>query len=161
MFRGRFHDVPYNSTYVPLLPRVSQTSSCFHKTSIRVHGLTFGIYPWEFAPTSMATSMKIILLKFYMEVHGSFHCRWKWKLPLLPSIAQLPRIYSVEVSMSFHMPLHTFTYFHEYHKVGAASTRLTLTLTLTLRWSYLHGSWPTSNFHGSSLLLPWKLELLA
>ena len=85
-----------------------------------------------------------------MDVHGnrfecgSFHGS-TWKFPL-----------SVEVkcfnaSMSFHIPLHTTIYFHDYHKLPVASTRqiLTLTPTLTISWSYLHGSWPTSIFHGS------------
>ena len=31
-----------------------------------------------------------------------------------------------------------------------------ITLTLTLALSYLHGSWPTSDFHGSFHQLPWK-----
>ena len=68
--------------------------------------------------------------------------------------------------MSFQRPHHTSIYFHEYHQLPAACT--TLTLTLTLIWNNLRGSWPTSNFHGSrlevhgsGLLLPWKLELLA
>ena len=68
--------------------------------------------------------------------------------------------------MSFDIPLHTFVYSHEYHKHPAASTRLTLTPTPTLSWRYLHGSWPNSNFHGSTSkyikgLIPWKLELFA
>ena len=69
---------------------------------------------------------------------GCFHCFHQ---------LQLPRICSVEASMRLHIPLHTSIYFREYHKPPAAST--VLTLTLTLSWSYLHGSWPTSNFHGS------------
>ena len=35
---------------------------------------------------------------------------------------QLPRIYSVEAFMRFYIPLHTSIYFHEYHKLPAAST---------------------------------------
>ena len=38
---------------------------------------------------------------------GSFHCFHQ---------LNLPRVYSVETSMSFHIPLNTSTYFHEYHK---------------------------------------------
>ena len=103
------------------------------------------------------------LVEASMKVHGSFHCQWKWKLPLLPSIAAS----TMEDSMSFHITLRTSVYIHEYRELPAASTRLTLTLTLTLSWSYLHGRWPTSNFHGqmevhgSSVLLPWKLGPLS
>ena len=43
---------------------------------------------------------------------------------------QLPRIYSVEASVSLHIPLHTSIHFHEYHKPPAASRRQTLTLTM-------------------------------
>ena len=57
----------------------------------------------------------------------------------------------------FHIPLHTSTYLHEHHKLLDASTRLTLALTLSC--SYLRVSWPTAmEVHGSSLLLPRKLE---
>ena len=47
---------------------------------------------------------------------GSFHCFHQ---------LQLPRIYSMEASMRFHIPLQTSTYFTEYHKLPAACTRLT------------------------------------
>ena len=137
------------------------------ETSLEVGGSRF---------TSMEIPRKLVqvdllpwkLVKASMEVRGIFYCRWKWKLPLLPSMAasmnifrgsfhcfhqlHLPLIYSMEASMSFHIPLHTSIYFHEYHKLPAASTRRNLTLTLTraltLSWSYLHGSW-RSNSPGS------------
>ena len=54
--------------------------------------------------------------------------------------------------MSFHIPLHTSTYFHEYHKLVAASKKLPLILTKTLSWFYLLGNWPTAKSHGSG----WK-----
>ena len=101
-----------------------------------------------------------------MEVHGSFHFQWKYKLPLLQSITASTNIFRG----IFHGLPYTHTYIRQPTSTSiknspAASTRPTLTLTLS--WSYLHGSWPTSNFHGvmevhgSSLLLSWKLELLA
>ena len=91
-----------------------------------------------------------------MEVSGSFH-RNTCKLPLSVEVEashcfrQLPlaRMHSVEASMSFHIPLHTSIYFHEYHKLPAAPTTLAPTLILTLSKSHLHGSWPTSNLHES------------
>ena len=148
-FRGSFHEFPHTHAYLHLLQRVSQTSSSFHKTSIRVHRLSFDLTPWKFPPTSMETSMETILLpwklpwkwfyfdwsfhasKFHVEVnflpwksvevgllpwkipwklvevdflpwklveaskevHGSFHYRWKWKLPLHPSIAASTNIF--------------------------------------------------------------------
>ena len=89
------------------------------------------VLPWTFVES-------------FMEVHGSFHCRWKGKLPLLPSVAAATNIFRG----SFHELPYTptyLTYFHEYDKPPAASTKLTLTLTLTLSWSCFYGSWPTSN----------------
>ena len=43
-----------------------------------------------------------------MEEHGSFHCRWKCKLPLLPSNAAFTNIFRGR----FHELQHTPTYFH-------------------------------------------------
>ena len=89
----------------------------------------------------------------YMEISavgrsGRFHCFHQ---------LQLVRTYSVEVFMSFHIPLHM--YFHLLPRVSQTSSCLhktnpnrIRTLTLTLSWSYLHGSWPTSKFHGRT----WK-----
>ena len=54
-----------------------------------------------------------------MELEASL-ASINWKLPLLPSIED-PRTYSMEASMSFHIPLHTSTYIREYHKLPAAS----------------------------------------
>ena len=80
---------------------------------------------------------------------GSLHCCHQ---------LQLPRIYSVEASMSFHIPLHTSTYFHEYHKLPAASTRLPIGPT-DFRSIYFHGSWWKLpwKFPRSFLQLTWKL----
>ena len=36
---------------------------------------------------------------------------------------QLLRVDSVEASNAFYIPLHTSTYFHEYHKLPGVSTR--------------------------------------
>ena len=113
-----------------------------------------GLLPWKFSWKLVEVDLLTWkLVEASMVVHGSFHCRWKWKLPLLPSMAasmnifrgsfhcfhqlHLPLIYSMEASMSFHIPLHTSIYFHEYHKLPPVSRRLTLALTLNR--SYLHG----------------------
>ena len=90
--------LPYTPTYFHLLPRLSQTSSCFYKTSIRDHRLPFDLLPWWFPPTSMEVNLlpwkllqvdllawKLvevdllpwILVEASMEAHGSLHCRWK------------------------------------------------------------------------------------
>ena len=153
---------------INLLPRVSQAFSYFQKTSM---GVSFNFFlanlllptpckkkfPWKSVEVNSLASMEISI-----EVGGSrliyFHgSSWKlpWKYMEVSTVGgigsfdcfhqlQLPRIYSVEASMSFHVPPHTSTYFHEYHKLPAASTRLTLTLTRTLSWSCLHASCPTS-----------------
>ena len=92
IFRGSFHELPYTPTYFHLPLRVLQTSSFFHKTSIRVLQLPFGRLPWKFPVTS-----------FYMEVGGRrFTCMefsmelWKfpWKLVEVD--------YFMDVSRSFH-----------------------------------------------------------
>ena len=46
-------------TYFHLLPRVSQTSSSFHKTSIRVHRYPSDLLLWSFPPISMETSVEV------------------------------------------------------------------------------------------------------
>ena len=46
----------YTPMYFHLLPRVSQTSSCFYRNPMRVHRLPFVILPWIFPPTSMEGS---------------------------------------------------------------------------------------------------------
>ena len=90
-----------------------------------------------------------------MEVSGSFNvstckflCRWKWKLPLLPSMAASTNIFRG----SFHELPYTPTYFHLLPRVSYTSScfhKTILNPNPDLIWSYLHGSCPTSNFHGS------------
>ena len=46
IFRGSFNELPYAPTYFHLLPRVSQTSSCFHKTDPKPK---LEIPPWKLA----------------------------------------------------------------------------------------------------------------
>ena len=84
-----------------------------------------------------------------MELEASL-ASINWKLPLLPSIEASTNIFHG----SFHELSHTPTYFNLYPRVSQTSSCFStrLTLTLTLSWSYLHGSWPTSNFHRSR----WK-----
>ena len=74
-----------------------------------------------------------------MEVRrfrGSFHCRWKWKLPLLPSIATSTNIFRG----SFHAHPYTPTYLHLLARVSQIS-------------SCFHDTNPTLE------LPPWKLFL--
>ena len=103
IFRGSFHGLPCTLVYLHLLPRVSQTSSCFHKTSIRVHQLPFDLLPWNFSPNSMETSMEVNLLS-WKSVEADF---LPWKFPWkLMEVDLLPWKY-VEVSTiggsgSFH-----------------------------------------------------------
>ena len=79
------------------------------------------------------------------SINCSFHEYITWKLPWA----------------SIYPYVHSSSYFPEYHKLPAASTRLNL--TLTLRWSYLQGSWSTSNFRGNEASMEadgsrWKLS---
>ena len=62
-------------------------------TSMEVRGID--LLPWKLVEASM-------------EIHGNFHCRWKWKFPLLPSIASSTNI----CRGSFHELPYTPTYFH-------------------------------------------------
>ena len=75
---------------------------------------------------------------------GSFYCFHQ---------LQLPQIFCVEAYMRFHIPLHTSTYFHEYHKLPAASTRLALG-SVDFRSSFFRGvfhqrPWKPIYIHGS------------
>ena len=80
VFRGSFHELPYTPTYFPLLLRVTQTSSCFHKTSRRVHRLPFDLLPWKSIYFHGSRWMNI-----YVN-HGNFHktsirlCRFPFDL---------------------------------------------------------------------------------
>ena len=85
---------------------------------------------------------------------GIFHCFHQ---------LQLSRIHHVEAFMRFHMPLHTYTYFNEYHELPAASTRLpdesTNFRSIYFRESFhhLHGSrWKNICFHVNFLVSWWK-----
>ena len=60
IFRRSFHEVPYTPTYFHLLPRVSQSSSCFHKTN---PNLKLELPPWKRAYFQLPRKN--------MEVHGS------------------------------------------------------------------------------------------
>lgn len=84
---------------------------------------------------------------------GSFHC-----------FHQLPRIYPVEASMSFHIPLQTSAYFHEYQKLPATSTRFPQE-SANFRPICFRGrlhqlpwrlTWKSIFFHGSFHRSRWK-----
>ena len=141
--------LPYtNTTNFQLLPQD------FHKgppTSIRSTSLDVST---NFQRSSMEVKKEVDLLPWKlsdasMEVHGSgsFHRFHQ---------VQLQGIYSVTTSTSVLIPLHTSTYFHECHKLPAASTSISLTLTLTLGGSYLRESRSTSSFVKKMWKLPWK-----
>ena len=115
------------------------------ETSLEVGGSRF---------TSMEIPRKLVqvdllpwkLVKASMEVRGIFYCRWKWKLPLLPSLAASTNIFRG----SFHELPYIPTYFHLlpswFHKT---SIRVHRGRFHQLPWKsiYFHGS-----FHGSR----WK-----
>ena len=66
MFRESFHELPYTPTCIHLLlPRVPQSSSCFHRTFITIHRLPLDLLPWK---PSMGVGIS-------MGVDGNFHGR--------------------------------------------------------------------------------------
>ena len=75
--------------------------------------------PWKLVEIDLLTWK---LVEGSMEVHRRCHRLWKWKLPLLPSFAAYT--YTMEASMSFHIPLHTVSTSTNIAKLPAASTRL-------------------------------------
>ena len=84
-----------------------------------------GVLPWK-------------LEEAFREIHRSFHSRWTWKLPLLPSM-HLPEIYIPwKLTWASIYPYIT-SIFHEYHKFPAPSTRLPSGST-DFRMIYFHGS---------------------
>ena len=120
--------------------------NCFHgctsmETSVEVGG---NIFTWEYMETSIVCGT------------GRFHCF---------NQLQLPRICSVEASMSFHLPLYISIYFHEYHKRPPTCTRLpqgsTEFLSICFHWSFHQLSrklpWKSIYFHESFHGIPWKL----
>ena len=172
IFRGSFHELPYIPTYIlPLtctsitnfqlllkdlrkLPPTSVRSTVLaRKFPQNFPGISTEVIllPWKLLcfHTSFGgigyTSMEISMetggnTLIPMDVSGSFHGS-TWKFP--QSVEVEASIASTNIFRgSFH--LYTASYFHEYHKLPAASTRLTLTLTLI--WSYLQeaGVLPTS-----------------
>ena len=77
------------------------------------------LFPWKF-PWNLVEA-DLLQWKFVeasMEVRGSFHCRWKWKRPLLQKIAA-----STEYTRgSFHELLYTPTNFHLLPRVSQTSS---------------------------------------
>ena len=90
---------------------------------MRVYRLSFDLLPpWKFPLTSMENFMEVggsrllprkfprklkeadllawELVEAFMEllVHGNFRSQWKWKLPLLPSMAASTRIFCVKLT---------------------------------------------------------------
>ena len=62
-------------------------------------------FPWKVVEVYFLPSQ---LVEASIEMHGSFYCRWKWKLALLPSIATSANIFR---GSSHELP-YTPTYFH-------------------------------------------------
>ena len=59
-------------------------------------------FPWELVEVDLIPWKS---MEGSMEVHGRIHWRWKYNLPLPPSIPA-STIYSVEASINSHIPLH-------------------------------------------------------
>ena len=179
----------YTPKIFHLLPRASQTSSSAHKAPKRSDRLPFDLILWYLPPTSMEISMEVNsrpwkfpsievdllpwkLVEASMEVSGSFHCWWKWKLPLLPSIAASTKIFRG----SFHERPHTPTHFHLLPRVSQNSgcfhkTNPDPVLTLELppwKLAYFQLPWKYTEVDGSSCFREswsylrgstWKLSL--
>ena len=87
---GSFYEhIPWKLTCASILPRVSQTSRSFHRTSARVHRFPFDLLIWTFHPTSMDVSVEVNFLPLKsiyfhggrwkcISFHGNFHGSW-WK----------------------------------------------------------------------------------
>ena len=68
IFCGSFHEIPHTPTYFCLLPRVSQTSSCFHKTNRnRNPNPKLELPPWKLVYFQLPWK----LVEASMEVAGS------------------------------------------------------------------------------------------
>ena len=64
------------------------------------------------------------LVEAFMEIHGKFHCRWKWKLPLLPRVLLTPRCFdkiSIRVHRLSRRPLPVFGFIYGGYKRGTVS----------------------------------------
>ena len=88
IFRGSFNELPYAPTYFHLLPRVSQTSSCFHKTNPNPNP-KLEPPPWKLAHIQLQGKYMdlvcwLLALKLayfplpWNLVGGNFHGSW-WK----------------------------------------------------------------------------------
>ena len=95
---GKFHGSKFTSMEAILLPWKLPWKS------VSVDLLSWK-FPWKLVGVDL---LPCKLVEASMEIHGSFHCRWKWKLPLLPSIAASTNIFRG----SFHELPCTPTYFH-------------------------------------------------
>ena len=101
-FRGRFHELPYTPPYFHLLPRVSQTFSCFHKTN-PYHNPNpspkLELPPWKLAYFQLEWK----LMEASMEVDGSTWTQFAASMEAGATFMEdrlLPT--SMEVGRSFH-----------------------------------------------------------
>ena len=69
------------------------------------------LLPWKLVEVDLLPRK---LVEASMETDGSFHCRWKRKLPLFPSITASTNIFRG----SFHELPYTPTYFHPLSRVS-------------------------------------------
>ena len=86
-FGASFHELSYTPIVFHLLPRVSQTSSYFHKHSVSVHRFPIGLLPWKISPTSIelngskaeVNGSELTSMEASTNIHGS-----ELELNLLP-----------------------------------------------------------------------------
>ena len=142
-----FHGRQFTSTEGNLLPRKAiyfharfhRSLGNFHVTSMEVNlfpwklrwkSVEVGLLPWKF-PWKLV-EVDILpwkLVEASMEVQGSFHLRWKWKPPLLPSIAASTNMFRG----SFHELPYTPTYFHLHPRITQFSNCFDKTSTMVHR----------------------------
>ena len=71
-------------------------------------------FPWKLVEVDL---LPWSLVEASMEIHGIVYCRWKWNLPLLPSIAASTK----KIRGSFHELPYTPKYFHLIPRVPQTS----------------------------------------
>ena len=141
------------SLYLYVLPRPCTRN-------ISVHLLTFNLFQWKLMEVDLLpwklveASMEIHGWNFPLSVEVEASCRWKWKLPLLSSVAASANIFLG----SFHELSCTPTYLYLLPRESRTSSCLHKTnpnLNVNAnpnrnpKLELPRRSWPTSNLHGN------------
>ena len=142
-FRGSFHGRKFTSTeaYIDFISWKHAWKS-----------VKEDLPPWKFAWKLVEVDLRPWkLVKVSMEIHGSFHCRWKCKVPLLPSIAASTNIFRGRV---LERP-YTSTYFYQLSRVSSCFHKTSIRVDQLpcdlLPWKFPSSSMKGKSFYGSKL----------